>query len=140
MNRLGKSVGVIRRSSRRDIIDSVFQIGHRGHQRSVYCRGRGKAGNADSASGTDVSVLIPVGRLVYNIYKGFAPAFIFARGLTVMLPERSNTKTISVGFEVISGEAERARVTFSVPSQSMRSTFIYLFELVTPINVFPPCL
>lgn len=49
----------------------------------------------------------------------FAPAFIFASGAPVMLPERSKTSTISVGFETISGVAVSASVTFNVPSQSI---------------------
>ena len=63
----------------------------------------------------------------------FAPAFILARGDPAMLPERSSTRAMSVGFEEISGAAERARVTFSIPWQSIRLTLICLFEFVIPI-------
>ena len=50
-----------------------------------------------------------------------------------MLPERSRTKTISVGLEEISGAAESASVTFSVPLQLICVASICLLELVTPI-------
>lgn len=61
---------------------------------------------------------------------------MLASGLPVMLPERSNTRTMSVGLEEISGAAANAKVTFNVPLQSMRSTLICLFELVIPIMCF----
>ena len=65
--------------------------------------------------------------------KALAPSFMFSSGLPAMLPERSSTSTISVGLDEISGEAESARVTFSVPSQSICVTFICLFAFVIPI-------
>ena len=61
----------------------------------------------------------------------FAPTFILASGVPAILPERSKTRTMSVGFEEISGLAARASVTFNVPLQSIWSTLICLFELVT---------
>lgn len=60
------------------------------------------------------SWLLSVASSIISI-KVFAPAFILARGDPVILPERSSTKTISVGFEAMSGAAESARVTFKVP-------------------------
>ena len=64
-----------------------------------------------------------------------APAFMFSRGLPAMLPDRSSTRTISAGLAEISGAAERARVTFSVPSQSICDRLISLLEFVIPIVV-----
>ena len=63
----------------------------------------------------------------------FAPVFILARGVPAILPERSNTRTISVGLEMISGAAVRESVTRRDPSQSMRVALMTLFEFVTPI-------
>ena len=64
-----------------------------------------------------------------------APAFMFSRGLPAMLPDRSSTRTISAGLAEISGAAERARLTFSVPSQSICDRLISLLEFVIPIVV-----
>ena len=69
--------------------------------------------------------------------KVFAPSFILARGLPVMLPERSSTRTMSVGLEEISGAAESPRVTFTIPSQSILETSISLFAFVMPITLPP---
>ena len=41
------------------------------------------------------------------------------RGVPVMLPERSSTRTMSVGFDMMSGAAVSARVTRSEPLQSI---------------------
>ena len=65
-----------------------------------------------------------------------APVFILASGVPVILPERSSTRVMSVGLVIISGAAVRASVTFSEPSQSIRSALITLFELVIPIYLF----
>lgn len=51
--------------------------------------------------------------------KVFAPTFRSARGWPAMLPERSSTSTMSVGLVEMSGAADRARVTFKVPPQSI---------------------
>lgn len=67
--------------------------------------------------------------------KVFAPVFILASGVPVILPERSRTSAISVGLEMMSGAAVRASVTFKDPSQSMRSVLISLFEFVIPICI-----
>lgn len=48
-----------------------------------------------------------------------APIFMFAKGAPVMLPERSSTKTISVGFETMSGAAVKASDTRRDPSQEI---------------------
>ena len=66
--------------------------------------------------------------------KALAPSFKFARGLPAILPERSRIRTISVGLEMISGAADRPRVTWRVPSQSIRSTSVRLVELVMPMK------
>ena len=67
--------------------------------------------------------------------KVLAPSFKFASGLPVMLPERSRTRTISVGLETMSGAAVSARVTRRAPSQRMRSVLMTLLEFVTPMCV-----
>lgn len=69
--------------------------------------------------------------------KVLAPSFMAARGVPIMLPERSSTSTMSVGLEMISGAAVRARVTRRAPPQGMRSVLMTLLEFVTPI-VLPP--
>ena len=56
-----------------------------------------------------------------------------ASGAPPRLSDRSRVRTMSVGLLTISGEAESARVTCSVPSQSMRSRLICLLVLVTPM-------
>ena len=70
--------------------------------------------------------------------KVLAPVFILASGVPVMLPERSSTRTMSVGFAIISGAAVSASVTRREPSQSIRSRFISLLEFVTPILCYLP--
>ena len=47
-----------------------------------------------------------------------APAFMLARGRPVMLPDRSRTRTMSVGLDMMSGAAVRARVTLLGASPS----------------------
>lgn len=44
---------------------------------------------------------------------------------------------MSVGALVMSGEADSASVTFSVPAQSITSVLMTLFELFSPINTTP---
>ena len=51
-----------------------------------------------------------------------------------MLPERSRIRTISVGFDAMSGDAARASVTFNVPEQSIWLVLTCLLELVIPIR------
>ena len=65
----------------------------------------------------------------------FSVAVFFRQpyGAPVMLPERSSTSTISVGFSTISGEAESASVIFTLPPQFISVTSTVLLELVTPM-------
>ena len=79
----------------------------------------------------------PVDSAMMSI-KVLAPVFMLESGVPVMLPERSSTRTISVGLVIISGAAVSASVTRSDPSQSILLRFISLLELVTPICVFLP--
>ena len=78
----------------------------------------------------------PVASAMISI-KVLAPSFMLASGVPVMLPERSKTRTMSVGLATMSGAAVRARVTFREPSQSIRSVLMTLFEFVTPIGLPP---
>lgn len=65
--------------------------------------------------------------------KVLAPALTLSIGAPSRLSDRSRVRTMSVGLLTISGEAESARVTCSVPSQSMRSRLTCLLVLVTPM-------
>ena len=76
----------------------------------------------------------PVASAMMSI-KVLDPSFMLLRGTPAMLPERSSSSTMSVGFEMISGAAVSARVTRRDPSQLIRSVLINLFEPVTPICV-----
>ena len=67
--------------------------------------------------------------------KVFAPAFILARGGPAILPERSSTRAISTGFDIISGAAVRASVTFSVSPHAICPVLSTLFEFVIPIRI-----
>ena len=65
----------------------------------------------------------------------FAPAFILTSGVPAILPERSRTRAISTGLDMISGAAVSASVTFKEPSQSICWVLITLFEFVIPIRI-----
>lgn len=67
----------------------------------------------------------------------FAPLLRLSSGLPAMLPDRSRIRTMSVGALVMSGEADSASVTFSVPAQSITSVLMTLFELFNPISTTP---
>ena len=76
----------------------------------------------------------PVDSAMISI-KVFAPAFILARGVPAILPERSSTRAISTGFDIISGAAVRASVTFSVSPHAICPVLSTLFEFVIPIRI-----
>lgn len=58
-----------------------------------------------------------------------------ARGVPAILPERSRTSAISTGFDMISGAAVRASVTFNVSPHSICPVLSTLFEFVIPTRI-----
>lgn len=115
-----------------------FQSGDRGDELSVLNGGVCKADNADTAARADLSVLRTVGGFVDDIDKGFGPGLEVDQGLPAMLPERSRTRTISVGWLLMSGEAASASVTLREPEQSIWSVLMILLELLRPIVLCSP--
>ena len=66
-----------------------------------------------------------------------APFFILVNASPVILPERSSTRTMSVGFVIISGDAVSDNVTSTVPSHKMLFVLTVLLAKLTP-TVMPP--
>ena len=130
---LGKSVRMVGGAARRQAVYRTFECVYGGDQLCVSRGCIGKADNPDPAAGTDIAVRRVVGRFINDINKGFCPSFHVGKWLPAILPERSSTRTTSAGLEEMSGAADRARVTFSEPLQSIWAMLISLLEFVIPI-------
>ena len=91
----------------------------------VKAQPRASRNEIGEAMGNELKIKItapPVDSEMISI-KVLAPTFISAKGAPLMLPERSSTRTISVGFSTISGAAVRARVILKVSPQHIAEAF-----------------